>query len=617
MAEALPRAFGEYTLQRRLGVGGMAETFIATRIRAGSVEQTVCLKRVLPAFCQDKTFVAQFHREARIAGALRHSNVVGVLEFGEHDGEQFIAMELVDGVDLRALLAATPKKRLPPGVVLHLTIELAYALEHAHNLETANMRGIVHRDLTPSNVLLSTDGEIKLSDFGVAKAIQGSTVGTASGFIKGKVPYMAPEQMKGAQVDGRVDLFSLGVVMYEALSGQRPFLGSHDVEVMMKIVGDERLPLLEVAPDVPAGLATIVEGLLESDVSKRIPSAAALLEQLDKLSVSTKGVREELARQVAKARGIANPTEAERADTEMVPDARARKSTARGVGPSSAKPVQAPFADERSDTEVDPRPAPAALRNAVAKPAIETLPNAPRLPSDAPPNEAPAERRKGNGVWAILAFVLLALGGAAAFLLSKDEPAPVAIAPGISTASPRSSSTQQAVDAPSEEEPPDVMPQGVALPPAVETEADPAEQTDAIRRVRRVRHRPENVTMTEDVSERAASTTPTAMSVARGTEDAPQAAGAAMTQSEVSPQAMEAVPMSEAVASRATVNVTAVPWGEVWVGSRYMGRAPVTLRLEPGAHTIRAGFGRPSVTRRIRVRTGRERLNVEIQVPTE
>ena len=215
------REFGPYYLVRRLGVGGMAETFEATRIGAEDFEQRVCLKRVLPAFSDDEAFVSRFRREAKLAAQLRHTNVVGVVDFGTVEGVHYMALELVDGIDLRSLLTSSPGEKLAPETTALIGLDLAYALEHAHAT-------LVHRDVSPSNILLSRSGEAKLADFGIAKSMDGASA-TASRSAQGKVPYMSPEHIRGEPVDGRTDLFSLGVVLFEALAGARPFDGAHDV----------------------------------------------------------------------------------------------------------------------------------------------------------------------------------------------------------------------------------------------------------------------------------------------------------------------------------------------------------------------------------------------------
>jgi len=288
------REFGPYHLVRRLGVGGMAETFEATRVAAGGFEQRVCLKRVLPAFSGDDEFVSRFQREAKLAAQLRHTNIVGVIDFGEVDGVHYMTLELVDGVDLRSFLKSSPSDKLSADTVALIGLDLAYALEHAHGT-------LVHRDISPSNILLSRSGETKLADFGIAKAIDNVNV-TASRSAKGKIPYMSPEHMRGETTDGRADLFSLGVVLFEAAAGARPFDGAHDVETMQKILDGDRLSLEEVAPDVPAPLRGVIERLIEVDPKARTASATQLIEELAVLAPPP-AVRQELASTVEAHRG--------------------------------------------------------------------------------------------------------------------------------------------------------------------------------------------------------------------------------------------------------------------------------------------------------------------------
>ncbi|MBT8467465.1 MAG: serine/threonine protein kinase, partial [Deltaproteobacteria bacterium] len=260
-SDPLGQDFGQYKLVRRLGVGGMAETFEAIRTGRGGFSQRVCLKVVLPFFRDRQDFRELFEREARLAAKLRHGNVVGVLDFGEIDGVTYMALELVDGVDLASLLDAQPGKRLAHEHVAFLGHELAAALEHAHDPRREGSVGdqegnaIVHRDLSPSNVLVSKRGEVLLTDFGVAKAITGTARQQSA--VKGKVPYMSPEQLRAERVDGRADLFALGVVLFEALAGQRPFQGEHDPATIMRILKGERALLREVAPSAPVELCQV------------------------------------------------------------------------------------------------------------------------------------------------------------------------------------------------------------------------------------------------------------------------------------------------------------------------------------------------------------------------
>jgi len=287
-----PREFGSYRLVRRLGVGGMAETFEAARAGTGGFEQRVCLKRVLPAYSHDPEFIGRFRREAKLAAQLRHSNIVGVTDFGEVGGVSYMALELVDGVDLRSLLKSLANEKLPPEMVVLIGLDLAYALEHAH-------QSIIHRDVSPANVLISRAGETKLADFGIAKAIKSAT---ASKSVQGKIPYMSPEQMRGEVVDARSDLFSLGVVLFEAVAGVRPFDGAHDVETMQRIVEGQRRALAEAAPGAPIELREVIESLIATDPEARTPSASQLIEELGVLAPPPQ-VRRELASMVETQRG--------------------------------------------------------------------------------------------------------------------------------------------------------------------------------------------------------------------------------------------------------------------------------------------------------------------------
>ena len=289
-----PREFGPYRLVRRLGVGGRAETFEATRLGAGGFEQRVCLKRALPAFSEDADFVSRFRREARLAARLRHTNIVGVVDAGQIEGAHYIALELVDGVDLRSFLRSEPNERVSPETAAVIGMDLAQALEHAHGT-------LVHRDVSPSNILISRAGFAKLADFGIAKAIEAESV-TASRSARGKIPYMAPEYIRGEAIDGRADLFSLGVVMFEAVAGVRPYDGAHDVETMQKIIDGDAQVLAQTAPWVPAEIREIIERLIEVDANERTPSASVLIEELAEVAPPP-AVRRALASTVERYRG--------------------------------------------------------------------------------------------------------------------------------------------------------------------------------------------------------------------------------------------------------------------------------------------------------------------------
>ncbi len=285
--------FGPYRLLHRLGVGGMAETYEAIRRGPSGFTQHVCLKLVLPFFRDNDDFIRLFEREARLAAKLRHSNIVGVIDFGAIDGIPYMALELVDGADLRVLLDGQDTKRLPHDLVALIGAEIAAALEHAHSPRFSTPDGgvaIVHRDVSPSNVLISRQGEIFLSDFGVAKAISGTSRQQSA--VKGKVPYMSPEQLRAEPLDGRSDLFALGVVLFEALGGCRPYEGAHDPATIMLTLAGDHPSLRGLAPEAPAKLCDIIESLIQSDRESRPESASVLIDLLDEFVPSPRARRQ-------------------------------------------------------------------------------------------------------------------------------------------------------------------------------------------------------------------------------------------------------------------------------------------------------------------------------------
>ncbi len=304
--------FGPYRLLRRLGVGGMAETYEAIRSGPSGFAQHVCLKLVLPFFRENEDFIQLFEREARLAAKLRHSNIVGVIDFGEIAGVPYMALELVDGADLRVLLDDQDGKRLPHDLAALLGAELAAALEHAHAPRFSNpdddAGAIVHRDVSPSNVLISRRGEIFLSDFGVAKAVSGTSRKQSA--VKGKVPYMSPEQLRAEPLDGRADLFALGVVLFEALAGCRPYEGAHDPATIMLTLAGDHPSLRGLAPDAPPKLCEIIESLIQPNRDARPENASILIDLLDEFVPSPRA-RRQLGARVDQCRPAAPPISAE------------------------------------------------------------------------------------------------------------------------------------------------------------------------------------------------------------------------------------------------------------------------------------------------------------------
>jgi len=270
--------FGRYEILRPLGSGGMGEVLLARQSALPGIERLVVIKKVLPHLAREPGFLQRFLDETRVAASLSHGNIVSVYEVGEADGEYFMAMEYVEGMDLREVLhrLKTAGRRMPEDLALYILIEVAKGLSHAHEKRGSDGRllGIVHRDVSPANLLLSFDGQVKLTDFGVAKAAM-RLAATLPGTLQGKVYYMSPEQVSGQECDGRSDIFSLGVVAYEMLAGCRPFEGDSDLAVMDQVRRCAPRPLVEAAPYVPSALAARVERAMARDPGDRYPTMEA------------------------------------------------------------------------------------------------------------------------------------------------------------------------------------------------------------------------------------------------------------------------------------------------------------------------------------------------------
>jgi serine/threonine protein kinase len=273
-----------YAILGRIATGGMAEIFLARAMSLAGVERHVVLKRVLPERARDPVFVKMFLDEARLAAQLQHPNIAQVHDIGRLGDSYFFTMEYVHGEDLRAVLQRLAAlRRLPPVQhALLIAAGAAAALHHAHERAGPDRRplGIVHRDVSPSNVMVSFEGAVKLVDFGVAKASQRSTE-TRTGMVKGKIAYLSPEQCKGGAIDRRSDIFSLGVVLYELLTCTRLFKRETDFATMTAIVGEPAPPPSRVRPELTPEIDAVVLTALERDPERRFGSAGEMLEAIE------------------------------------------------------------------------------------------------------------------------------------------------------------------------------------------------------------------------------------------------------------------------------------------------------------------------------------------------
>ncbi len=275
----LPVVAGRYRLLRRLAIGGMGELFVARVEGPEGLGRKVVLKRIRPELASEPSVRRRFEREARVGVGVEHPNVVKVLEVGTWNGELFLVMEYVEGCDLHHLLRALQARgeRLELPLALFIGAELALGLHSLHTFTDPDGRpaGLVHRDVSPANVLLSRHGDVKLGDFGIARAdaIDTATAATLTGGVVGKVHYLSPEQADRRPVGPPSDIFSLGVVLYEMLSGRRPFEGDTEWRVIERIVRDAPVPIEEVCPDLPPGLRALVHQCLDKDPARRPASA--------------------------------------------------------------------------------------------------------------------------------------------------------------------------------------------------------------------------------------------------------------------------------------------------------------------------------------------------------
>ena len=276
--------FGKYMLINRIAVGGMAEIFLARQEGVEGFEKTICIKRIRPHLSSQVSFVRMFLNEAKLAAQLNHPNIVQIYDLGRIGESYFIAMEYISGRDMSRVIPKADKLGIPFPLVYALRIisSLCEGLYFAHNRTDAYGKAlnIVHRDITPENVMVSFNGTVKILDFGIAKATS-QIEQTRAGEIKGKLSYMSPEQCMGKPLDHRSDIFSLGVVAYEWITGYKLFTGENEMAILKAIIDGKIYPPSYFKEDVPEPVERILMKALEKDREKRYQSAWDLQYDVD------------------------------------------------------------------------------------------------------------------------------------------------------------------------------------------------------------------------------------------------------------------------------------------------------------------------------------------------
>lgn len=288
MASFEPKPFGKYFLMERLAIGGMAEIYKAKTFGVDGFEKQLAIKKILPHYSADTEFIAMLTDEAKLVVKLSHTNIVQIYDLGKVGDDYYISMEFIDGINLREVLNRGKElnKKLPLPLCLFIISEIAKGLDYAHSKRDSKggPLGIVHRDVSPQNILISYEGETKIVDFGIAKAAMNVSQ-TLAGTLKGKITYMSPEQALGKPIDGRTDLYSTGIMLYEMLSGERLYKGETQFEVL-KMIRTLKVDEAFLAKKIPQEIIPILTKALAYSVSDRFETAGDFQIELTKLLYS-------------------------------------------------------------------------------------------------------------------------------------------------------------------------------------------------------------------------------------------------------------------------------------------------------------------------------------------
>lgn len=423
--------FGQYVIEEHVATGGMAQVYKARMLGLEGFQKTVAIKRILPHLSSNEDFVTMFVDEAKLAAQLNHPNIIHIYDLGKIDGSHFIAMEYIEGRDLRSILDDCRRRdvRVPVPLALYIATLLASALDYAHKKRDFDNRdlGLVHRDVSPQNVLISSAGEIKLCDFGIAKAASKASH-THAGALKGKLQYMSPEQAWGKDIDHRSDIFSLGLVLYEMLTANKVFAGDSELSILEQARNPDVAAPSEVVPGIPADVDRITLKALAPERGDRYQTALDFLRDCEA---------------VLKSNGWEPDTAALVAFIDELASGAAISGLAAGAGapPPPGTPPPAVAADQ---PEPEPEPTPTVEPEPASEdaPGAEPAPVAAAVVAESAPvatDDGDGDKRAGLGLWlAIVAVAIVAVAAGWWFLAGSgggtgggdtgDAPGPIAAA---------------------------------------------------------------------------------------------------------------------------------------------------------------------------------------------
>jgi eukaryotic-like serine/threonine-protein kinase len=552
---------GGFTLVRQLGVGGMGQTWEAMRRIGQEFEQRVAIKLAAPEVLADPHGRALLCREASLAASLRHPNIAAVLDWNEAGG--YIVCELVEGADLRTVMRATPSDRFPAPLLTYVIGQVARGLSHAHRRVLHGERSpVIHRDVSPGNIVADYDGNLKIIDFGIAKAVCSAH---RTGFVQGKLPYMAPEQARGEPLDHSVDQYGLGVMAYEAACGVRPHDGATDHETLARILRGDHVPLSKRVPELPSGLAEIIERMFSVERADRFANLDAVIDALEPLS-PPHNIHRWMSTLVHRARPEETIVEDDHGfvslPVKLEPPWAASAGQPRGTSAMRASALQVQSWPDFSAASESGTP----LRT-------QDFAYAALADGDGPSGLVHSSSSSGRGLRTnavAIAGIAMVLGLGSWILLSAPRSDYV-----VAAHVPAATLPPQAIQAmpPTHVSPERVSPETVFPPTALP------------------------FTMLPSSAERS-TVEPPKRSTAVPAESAPRRARAADR------------PRREAASAEpGTVRVRVFPWGRVWVDGKVVGSVPPILevKVQPGVHVVAVGREAPAHSQEVTVVAGRER----------